>query len=209
MSRNRMKQSSTRKDLRLRIKFCKNILIMEVTFGDFSTLTSASVLCCSDAYWAMRLTCTETLAMKGLTLNCMDKKTEAYELVRKGLKVGSRIFCSEKLGSEINVGLGIWAKFSAFYRLTLYVVVFAGVLCRRIWRVMCVGMSMDSCTAQTGITERLSNVTETHSDMIQRIFKFSGTCRYSRCDVLPSDQVVGALFSWQRLVVWICTLALG
>jgi len=35
---------------------------------------------------------TETLAMKGLTLNCMDKKTEAYELVRKGLKVGFVIF---------------------------------------------------------------------------------------------------------------------
>ena len=30
---------------------------------------------------------TETLAMKGLTLNCMEKKAEAYELVRKGLKV--------------------------------------------------------------------------------------------------------------------------
>lgn len=28
----------------------------------------------------------ETLAMKGLTLNCMDAKSEAYELVRKGLK---------------------------------------------------------------------------------------------------------------------------
>lgn len=28
----------------------------------------------------------ETLAMKGLTLNCMDRKVEAYELVRKGLK---------------------------------------------------------------------------------------------------------------------------
>ncbi|XP_024387242.1 N-terminal acetyltransferase A complex auxiliary subunit NAA15 isoform X1 [Physcomitrium patens] len=28
----------------------------------------------------------ETLAMKGLTLNCMDRKPEAYELVRKGLK---------------------------------------------------------------------------------------------------------------------------
>jgi len=28
----------------------------------------------------------ETLAMKGLTLNCMDKKTEAYELVKKGIK---------------------------------------------------------------------------------------------------------------------------
>jgi hypothetical protein len=31
--------------------------------------------------------CAETLAMKGLTLNCMDRKIEAYELVRKGLKV--------------------------------------------------------------------------------------------------------------------------
>jgi peptide alpha-N-acetyltransferase len=30
--------------------------------------------------------------MKGLTLNCMDRKTEAYDLVRKGLKVGSRTF---------------------------------------------------------------------------------------------------------------------
>ena len=28
----------------------------------------------------------ETLAMKGLILNCMDKKTEAYELVRRGVK---------------------------------------------------------------------------------------------------------------------------
>lgn len=25
--------------------------------------------------------------MKGLTLNCMDRKSEAYELVRRGLKV--------------------------------------------------------------------------------------------------------------------------
>lgn len=25
--------------------------------------------------------------MKGLTLNCMDRKTEAYELVRLGVKV--------------------------------------------------------------------------------------------------------------------------
>jgi peptide alpha-N-acetyltransferase len=30
--------------------------------------------------------------MKGLTLNCMDRKTEAYDLVRKGLKVGPRTF---------------------------------------------------------------------------------------------------------------------
>lgn len=29
---------------------------------------------------------TETLAMKGLTLNCLGKKEEAYEFVRKGLR---------------------------------------------------------------------------------------------------------------------------
>lgn len=29
----------------------------------------------------------ETLSMKGLTLNCMDRKSEAYDLVRQGLKV--------------------------------------------------------------------------------------------------------------------------
>jgi hypothetical protein len=29
----------------------------------------------------------ETLSMKGLTLNCLDKKVDAYELVRRGLKV--------------------------------------------------------------------------------------------------------------------------
>lgn len=28
----------------------------------------------------------ETLAMKGLTLNCLDKKDDAYEYVRRGLQ---------------------------------------------------------------------------------------------------------------------------
>ncbi|ONM40504.1 tetratricopeptide repeat (TPR)-containing protein [Zea mays] len=32
----------------------------------------------------------ETLSMKGLTLNCMDRKSEAYELVRRGLKAQMR-----------------------------------------------------------------------------------------------------------------------
>ena len=35
----------------------------------------------------------ETLSMKGLTLNCMDRKSEAYELVRRGLKV--TILCNQ------------------------------------------------------------------------------------------------------------------
>jgi N-alpha-acetyltransferase 15/16, NatA auxiliary subunit len=35
----------------------------------------------------------ETLSMKGLTLNCMDRKSEAYELVRRGLKVIN--YCNE------------------------------------------------------------------------------------------------------------------
>lgn len=30
--------------------------------------------------------------MKGLTLNCMDRKTEAYELVRLGVKVSNILF---------------------------------------------------------------------------------------------------------------------
>ena len=47
----------------------------------------------------------ETLAMKGLILNCMDKKTDAYELVRKRVKQGIKshvcwyvfglLFCSD------------------------------------------------------------------------------------------------------------------
>lgn len=32
----------------------------------------------------------ETLAMKGLILNCLEKKEEAYEHVRKGLKADLR-----------------------------------------------------------------------------------------------------------------------
>lgn len=30
--------------------------------------------------------CVETLAMKGLTLNCLGRKEEAYELVKRGLR---------------------------------------------------------------------------------------------------------------------------
>ena len=29
--------------------------------------------------------------MKGLILNCLDRKTEAYELVRRGIKVSGKI----------------------------------------------------------------------------------------------------------------------
>lgn len=43
---------------------------------------------------------TETLAMKGLTLNCLGKKEEAYEFVRKGLRNDVKshvcILCSTK-----------------------------------------------------------------------------------------------------------------
>ena len=39
-------------------------------------------LCVRSGFWMI-----ETLLMKGLTLNCMDRKSEAYELVRQGLKV--------------------------------------------------------------------------------------------------------------------------
>lgn len=45
----------------------------------------------SNIFWVLILNnvlVSETLSMKGLTLNCMDRKAEAYELVRLGLKVG-------------------------------------------------------------------------------------------------------------------------
>jgi len=46
------------------------------------------VFLCASIYGFLFSSClTETLAMKGLTLNCMDRKSEAYELVRQGLKV--------------------------------------------------------------------------------------------------------------------------
>lgn len=47
----------------------------------------------------------ETLSMKGLTLNCMDRKSEAYELVRLGLKV--------ELLSQVIVALHLF--FSYYY----------------------------------------------------------------------------------------------
>ena len=44
-----------------------------------STLTTINPYC-SNIYFS------ETLAMKGLTLNCLGRKDEAYEYVRRGLR---------------------------------------------------------------------------------------------------------------------------
>jgi len=46
----------------------------------------------------------ETLAMKGLTLNCLGRKEEAYEFVRRGLRNNLKshvcILCSLCVSSE-------------------------------------------------------------------------------------------------------------
>lgn len=42
---------------------------------------SFDIWICDPFFWL-----SETLSMKGLTLNCMDRKAEAYELVRLGVK---------------------------------------------------------------------------------------------------------------------------
>lgn len=55
---------------------------------------------------------TETLSMKGLTLNCMDRKSEAYELVRQGLKV--RIFSLNLCVILYYLGWGGGVEFSFF-----------------------------------------------------------------------------------------------
>lgn len=44
------------------------------------------VTSCQLSLNASLLPAPETLAMKGLTVNCLGKKEEAYELVRRGLR---------------------------------------------------------------------------------------------------------------------------
>lgn len=53
----------------------KSLLRGSLTSLNVSLLSSLPLLCAP-----------ETLAMKGLTLNCLGKKEEAYELVRRGLR---------------------------------------------------------------------------------------------------------------------------
>ena len=52
-----------------------------------SSLSRVLSCCCVFQHSLLALLPAETLAMKGLTLNCMERKEEAYEIVRKGLKV--------------------------------------------------------------------------------------------------------------------------
>ena len=70
----------------------------------------------------------ETLAMKGLTLNCMDRKEQAYEYVRRGLRMDikshvcwqsgmvwaslsltARAYLAGSATKHAVVGLGTWA----------------------------------------------------------------------------------------------------
>jgi len=89
----------------------------------------------------------ETLSMKGLTLNCMDRKSEAYELVRQGLKVCCLWFYLIYLSYIAVCGMiQLWFLF--WYRMTL--------------KVMFAGMFMVSFTDQTENTGRRSSAIEMH-----------------------------------------------
>jgi len=54
----------------------------------------------------------ETLAMKGLTLNCLGKKEEAYELVRRGLRndLKSHVCILFKVGLSLVNGKGLFLQ---------------------------------------------------------------------------------------------------
>lgn len=81
---------------------------------------------------------TETLSMKGLTLNCMDRKSEAYELVRLGLKVSSNFpLPSHELLPYLN---------DYYHRAVIILILY---LCRMTLRVMFAGMFMVFYTDQT------------------------------------------------------------
>lgn len=61
---------------------------MEVSNTSTSSTSSSTALSpCAQCFLTHRLRVpAETLAMKGLTLNCLGKKEEAYDLVRRGLR---------------------------------------------------------------------------------------------------------------------------
>ena len=53
----------------------------------------------------------ETLSMKGLILNCLDRKAEAYELVRRGIKVGRSV----KVAAIFRLSMyGLWTRGEGF-----------------------------------------------------------------------------------------------
>ncbi|KAL0867427.1 hypothetical protein Bca101_046545 [Brassica carinata] len=76
----------------------------------------------------------ESLSMKRLTLNCMDRKTEAYELVRLGVKV---LLCSSTIINPTFI-----------------------FPCRMTSKAMFAGMYLVSYTVQTESIERPSSATE-------------------------------------------------
>lgn len=91
----------------------------------------------------------ETLSMKGLTLNCMDRKSEAYELVRQGLKV--------YMFSLILNGLSIlWSLFVSWPGLNVL------FCCRMTLKVMFVGMFLVFFIGQTENIGRQLSATGMH-----------------------------------------------
>ena len=73
-----MSRSNTKMDSNSPSRSCRtrNTQNMEVCVHNFAIITYMICYC-----WVL-----ETLAMKGLTLNCLGRKEEAYEYVRRGLR---------------------------------------------------------------------------------------------------------------------------
>lgn len=102
---------------------------------------------------------TETLAMKGLTLNCLNRKEEAYQYVRLGLR--------NNMASHV-----CWHVYGLLYR---YVAAFIWGIrkCALIDTFLFVSGHAD----RTRTTRKPSNATSMLSNTIRRIFRSSGISR--------------------------------
>lgn len=92
--------------------------------------------------------------MKGLFLNNMDKKEEAYEHVKRGLKFDLTSHICEQLSSFL-----IYVRLYCFLALTLITDNQAGT-------------SMASSTAPTRTTKKPRTATHTPSSITRMIYKF-------------------------------------
>lgn len=82
-----LQKSYEQKQYKNGLKFAKQILSNPKFAEHGGTLWSYSfTLCLCILIIYYKCFCLETLSMKGLTLNCMGRKEEAYEHVRRGLR---------------------------------------------------------------------------------------------------------------------------
>ena len=111
----------------------------------------------------------ETLAMKGLIMNCLERKTEAYDLVRRGIR--------QDMNSHV-----CWHVFGLLYRSGERRVHtdHAATPSSLLQRAPLTASSLRPSRVQTATTCRLSNRTATRCARTQTTFRSCEICRCCR-----------------------------